>query len=143
MGLCPKPCLGDFSLRSPLRTFKTFTARGGMSLFLRGTDFRCSRFPCYEFRLLRAKSRPAGFVRRLAASLRYRIEAGQVSDDWGGTTRRSFWFDWMLHIDCCHRFLHGAEIPPAGAPAGFDFAAIFDFIICFFCGSAAPLRMTK
>ena len=35
-----------------------------------------------------------------------------------------------------------AEIPPAGAPSGFDSAAMIDFIICFFCGSAAPLRMT-
>ena len=38
-GLCPEPYLGDFLRRSPLRTFKTFTARGFMSLFLRGTDF--------------------------------------------------------------------------------------------------------
>ena len=37
----------------------------------------------------------------------------------------------------------GAEIPPAGAPSGFDSAAMFDCIICFFCGSAAPLRMTQ
>ena len=31
-----------------------------------------------------------------------------------------------------------AEIPPAGAPPGFDFAAMFDCIICFlwFCRSA-------
>ena len=36
-----------------------------------------------------------------------------------------------------------AEIPPAGAPSGFDSAAFFDFIACFFDICAAPLRMTR
>ncbi len=34
--------------------------------------------------------------------------------------------------------LRTAEIPPAGAPSGFDFAAMFVFIICFFV--ILPLR---
>ena len=39
MGLCPKPCLGDFLRRSPLRTFKTFNARGFLILFFYCADF--------------------------------------------------------------------------------------------------------
>ena len=70
LGLCPKPCLGDFLRRSPLRTFKTFNSIG---FLLHGANFWCSHIPCYEFRLLRAKSRPAGFC-RLTPRSRYRIE---------------------------------------------------------------------
>ena len=44
MGLCPKPCLGDFLRRSPLRTFKTLNAIGFMYLFLRCTDFGVAVF---------------------------------------------------------------------------------------------------
>ena len=36
-----------------------------------------------------------------------------------------------------------AEIPPAGAPSGFDSAAFFDFIVMILDIYAAPLRMTQ
>ena len=48
-----------------------------MCLLLHCANFRYSHIPCYEFRLLRDQSRPAGLARRqLVAlpSLRYRIE---------------------------------------------------------------------
>ena len=89
LGLCPKPCLGDFLRRSPLRTFKTFTARGVMSLFLRGTDFRCSRFPCCYFRLLRASFRQRNEYDCRLSPLPDRNGRNLV-DDWGGTTHVSF-----------------------------------------------------
>ena len=88
-GLCPKPHLGDFLRRSPLRTFKTFTAIGFMSLSLRCTDFECSRLPCYESRLLRAKSRRAGFGRLSPLPLPDR-SGRNVTIEWNGTTRGSF-----------------------------------------------------
>ena len=68
MGRCPKPHLGDFFRRSPLRTFKTFTAIGLLILSLHCADFECCHIPCYEFRLL-----------RLTPRSRYRIEMVQVS----------------------------------------------------------------
>ena len=37
----------------------------------------------------------------------------------------------------------GAEIPPAGAPSGFDCAAIVGFYARPCTGGAAPLRMTR
>ena len=37
----------------------------------------------------------------------------------------------------------GAEIPPASAPSGFDFAAIGGFNVRRCTGGAAPLRMTR
>ena len=37
----------------------------------------------------------------------------------------------------------GAEIPPAGAPSGFDSAAGRGCAVCLFARCAAPLRMTQ
>ena len=61
LGLCPKPRLGDFFRRSPLRTFKTLNQLDFYFYTLRCANFECSHIPCCYFRLLRAKSRQAGF----------------------------------------------------------------------------------
>ena len=71
-------------------------------------------------------------------SLRYRIEMVQVSVDRGGTTHVSFRFGGMLLIIGYTMPYASAEIPPAGAPSGFDSAAFFDFIACFLI--SVPLR---
>ena len=49
--------------------------------------------------------------------------------DWGGTTRVSFGFGKMLLVNSCTILYTSAEIPPAGAPSGFDSAAMVDFIV--------------
>ena len=72
MGLCPKPCLGDFLRRSHLRTFKTFTARGLCLYFyvvqiLSVVIFRAANSGCYEVN-------PASGIDTAVASLRYRLE---------------------------------------------------------------------
>ena len=72
LGALPRTLLRKLLERSFLRTFKNFIAIGFLFLSLHCTDFRCSRIPCYEFRLLRTQSRPAGLGR--LRFLRYRIE---------------------------------------------------------------------
>ena len=99
-GLCPAPHSGDFLRRegrgalphTPLRgLLKEKSPKNLQDLqpiyifnsFFTWFKFRCSRIPCYEFRLLRDQSRRAGLARRqLVAlpSLRYRIEMVQVSE---------------------------------------------------------------
>ena len=49
----------------------------------------------------------------------------KLVDDWGGTTRVSFRL--MLLISDCTIPYTSAEIPPAGAPSGFDSAAMIGF----------------
>ena len=76
LGALPRTLLENFP-QEVFKTFKNFNPIGFWVLFLHCTDFRCSRIPCCEFRLLRTKSRPAGFGR--LRFLRYRIEVVQVS----------------------------------------------------------------
>ena len=85
LGLCPKPCLGDFLRRSPLRTFKTLNHFVFLNLFLHGADFDVAIFRAANFGCSRAKSRPAGFWRLLPLS-RYRVEV--VGKLVGGLTER-------------------------------------------------------
>ena len=73
LGLCPKPCLGDFLRRSPLRTFKTFNQFGFFILSLHGANFGVAVFRTTISGCSRAKSRRAGFW-RLSPRFRYRIE---------------------------------------------------------------------
>ena len=62
-------------------------------------------------------------------SLRYRIETVQVSERTeGGTTHVSFRFGGMILVSDYTIPYTSAEIPPAGAPSGFDSAAILYFI---------------
>ena len=62
-------------------------------------------------------------------SLRYRIEmVEKLADDWGGTTRGSFRIGGILLVNGYTTPYMSAEIPPAGAPSGFDFAAFLSFI---------------
>ena len=68
-GRCPEPYKG-LLVRSPL-TARTLMKGIFAPVFLL-YGIRCRRLPCCELRLLRAKSRPAGFVR--LRSLRYRVE---------------------------------------------------------------------
>ena len=58
--------------------------------------------------------------------------------DWGGTTHVSFRIGGMLLVNSCTILYTSAEIPPAGAPSGFDSAAILHFIACF--SISVPLR---
>ena len=60
----------------------------------------------------------------------------KLVDDWGGTTHVSFRL--MLLISDCTIPYTSAEIPPAGAPSGFDSAAVLDFIAQF--SISVPLR---
>ena len=84
MGLCPKPCLGDFFRRSPLRTFKTFNSIGFMSLFLRCTDSGVAVFRATISGCSRAQSHPAG-LGQLTLRSRYRIVlVGCLLMDGGG-----------------------------------------------------------
>ena len=50
----------------------------------------------------------------------------------------SFRFGWMLLVNGYTIPYASAEIPPAGAPSGFDSAAVFDFIAKFLI--SVPLR---
>ena len=52
----------------------------------------------------------------------------KLVDEWGGTTHVSFRVGRMLLVNGCKTPYTSAEIPPAGAPSGFDSAATFDFI---------------
>ena len=55
----------------------------------------------------------------------------------------SFRVGGMLLVNSCKTPYTSAEIPPAGAPSGFDSAAILYFFRLFFDICAAPLRMTQ
>ena len=109
MGLCPKPCLGDFLRRSPLRTFKTFTARGFMSLFLRGTDFgvavcRATNSGCSE-------PHSASEMRTFSLSPLPDRNGRKLVDDWGGT----IYFYGECRFIPPHQSLT-RQLPPKGKP---------------------------
>ena len=70
LGLCPNP-LRKLLERSFLRTFKNFQ-QGDFCPLLFVVRILMQPYTLHVFRLLRAKSRPAGFVR--LRSLRYRVE---------------------------------------------------------------------
>ena len=62
----------------------------------------------------------------------------KLVDDRNGTTHGAFRVGWMLLVNGCKTPYTGAEIPPAGAPSGFDSAAILYFFVCF--SISVPLR---
>ena len=52
----------------------------------------------------------------------------EVTFEWGGTTYVSFRFGGMILVNDYTIPYTSAEIPPAGAPSGFDSAAVLHFI---------------
>ena len=62
----------------------------------------------------------------------------QVSVDRGGTTHVSFRVGRMLLVNGCKTPYTSAEIPPAGAPSGFDSAAMVGFGVRRY--TVVPLR---
>ena len=72
LGALPQTLLKNF-LKEVFKNFKNFNKGEILLLCLCGADFFGSRLPCCYFRLLRAKSRRAGFW-RLSPLSRYRIE---------------------------------------------------------------------
>ena len=54
---------------------------------------------------------------------------GKLVIDQSGTTRVSFRFGGMLLVNGYTMSYTSAEIPPAGAPLGFDSAAVLRFIV--------------
>ena len=62
----------------------------------------------------------------------------KLVDDRNGMTHGAFRVGWMLLVNGCKTPYTGAEIPPAGAPSGFDSAAILYFFVCF--SISVPLR---
>ena len=102
MGLCPKP--EDLGLcPNPLRKllkkfskhFQNFNPIGFLILFYRCTNFRCSRVPCYCFRLLLLPDR----------------SGRKLVDDWDGT----IYFYGECRFIPPHQSLT-RQLPPKGKP---------------------------
>ena len=138
-----------------------------MIFALESADFGVAIFRATNSGCSRAKSRPAGFCRRqLVASprSRYRIEMVQVTFGYGLRWFIHILYNFLrslsignrkiplqIHIASANQKMEqctrqmpthspstSAEIPPAGAPSGFDSAAIIGFSIRRY--TAVPLR---
>ena len=92
----------------------------------------------YEFRLLPRKIPTSGILSAYASLPLPDRNGRKLVGDWGGTTRGSFRIGGMLLVNGCKTPYTSAEIPPAGAPSGFDSAAFVVSALAFawWCRSA-------
>ena len=90
-----------------------------MSLYLRGTDFGVA-----VFRAVNSGCSEPNPVQRDLCSCRFSPlpdrNGRKLVDDRNGTTHGAFRVGWMLLVNGCKTPYTSAEIPPAGAPSGFD-----------------------